>query len=103
MILHYIKRARISHLEVTQAGQGSQLGRYPLHFHNSGNQPDSYISNNGIHTTFNRAVTMHGVWNATVEWNVAYKCKGRFKISKRVVSDFRNKIIYFRVVFELLK
>ena len=66
MLLHYIQRARISHLEVFQAGQGFQLGRYPLHFHNSGNQPDSYISYNGIHGTFNRAVTMHGVWNDAV-------------------------------------
>lgn len=87
-ILHYIQRARISHMEVFHAGQGFQLGRYPLHFHNSGNQPDSYISYNGIHHTFNRAVTTHGVWNATVEWNVAFNCMGHnFFIEDAVEED----------------
>ena len=76
LLMHYITRGRISNVEVFHAGQGFQLGRYPLHFHNSGNQPDSYISNNAIYDTFNRAVTMHGVWNATIEWNVAYNCMG---------------------------
>ena len=88
LLMHYITRGRLSNIEVFHAGQGFQLGRYPLHFHNSGNQPDSYISGNGIHDTFNRAVTMHGVWNATVEWNVAYNCMGHnFFIEDAVEED----------------
>ena len=29
-----------------------------------------------MHDTFNRALTLHGVHHATVEWNVAYNCMG---------------------------
>ncbi|CBY36829.1 unnamed protein product, partial [Oikopleura dioica] len=88
LIMHYIVRGRIRNIEVFHAGQGGQLGRYALHFHNSGNQPESYIASNSIHDTFNRAVTMHGVWNATIEWNVAFRCKGHnFFIEDAVEED----------------
>ena len=106
LLLHYITRARLSHIEVFHAGQGFQLGRYPLHFHNSGNQPDSYISNNAIHDTFNRAITMHGVWNATIEWNVAYNCMGHnYFIEDAVEEDLLiqyNLAVHIKPSFSLL-
>ena len=37
---------------------------------------NSYVKNNAIHHTYNRAVTVHGVHYLTIENNVAYKTMG---------------------------
>ncbi|XP_077870118.1 fibrocystin-L-like [Saccoglossus kowalevskii] len=67
---------RIEYIEVTHAGQAFRLGRYPIHFHMSGDVSGSYVRGCGIHHTFNRAVTIHGVRNLLVEHNVAFDIMG---------------------------
>ena len=67
---------RIENLEIFHAGQAYNLGRYPLHFHLIGDVTQSYIRNNSIHDTFNRATTVHGVYYLTIEHNVAYNTMG---------------------------
>ena len=67
---------RIEYIEVTHAGQAFRLGRYPIHFHLNGDVSDSYVRGCGIHHTFNRAVTIHGVDYLLVEKNVAYNILG---------------------------
>lgn len=52
---------RIENAEFYNCGQAFKLGRYPIHFHMIGNVAKSYIKNNSIHQTYNRAVTIHGV------------------------------------------
>ncbi|KAJ8026005.1 Fibrocystin-L [Holothuria leucospilota] len=69
-------KGRISYIEVTHAGQAFRLGRYPIHFHMSGDITGSYVRGCGIHNTFNRAVTVHGVHGFLVEHNVAYNVMG---------------------------
>ena len=51
-------------------------GRYPIHFHLSGNVTGSYVRGCAIHHTFNRAVTVHGVSGLLVEHNVANDIMG---------------------------
>lgn len=51
-------------------------GRYPIHFHLSGNVTGSYVRGCAIHHTFNRAVTVHGVSGLLVEHNVANDVMG---------------------------
>lgn len=68
--------ARIEHVELTHAGQAFRLGRYPIHFHLNGNVSGSYVRGCGIHNSFNRAVTIHGVDYLLVEKNVAYNILG---------------------------
>ena len=51
-------------------------GRYPIHFHLSGDVTGSYVRGCAIHHTFNRAVTVHGVTGVLVEHNVAYNVMG---------------------------
>lgn len=70
------KRVRMSNVEVFHAGQAFQLGKYPIHFHLVGHQPESYVKSCAIHHTFNRALTFHGVHGLTAENNVAYRIKG---------------------------
>lgn len=68
--------ARIEHIEVRHAGQAFRLGRYPIHFHLNGNVTGSYVRGCGVHNTFNRAVTIHGVDHLLVEKNVAFNVLG---------------------------
>ena len=76
IMLQYPEYGKIEFIEVSNGGQSFSLGRYPLHFHLSGDQPDSYIRGCGIHDTFNRATTIHATNFLTVEFNVAYNIMG---------------------------
>ena len=76
LFIHKPDHAKIEYMEVTHAGQAFNLARYPIHFHQPGSLPDSYVRGCGIHNTFNRALTMHGVHNLTVEYNVIYNVMG---------------------------
>ena len=67
---------RFEYIEVTHAGQAFRLGRYPIHFHLNGNVSGSYVRGCGVHSTFNRAVTIHAVDYLLVEKNVAYNVMG---------------------------
>jgi len=67
---------RIENCEFTDVGQAFQLGRYPIHFHMVGTVHKSYVKNNAIHQTYNRAVTIHGVHYFKVINNVAYDTMG---------------------------
>ena len=67
---------RIENCEFRDVGQAFQLGRYPIHFHMIGTVHNSYIKNNAIHHTYNRAVTIHGVHYLTIQHNVAYHTMG---------------------------
>ena len=76
LFLHKPTYAKIEFFELTHAGQAFNLARYPIHFHTPGSLPTSYVRGCGIHNTFNRALTMHGVHNLTVEFNVIYNVMG---------------------------
>ena len=76
LFLHKPDFAHIAFAEFTHAGQAFNLARYPIHFHTPGSLPTSYVRGCGIHNTFNRALTMHGVHNLTVEYNVIYNVMG---------------------------
>lgn len=68
--------ARIDSIELYNVGQAFILGSYPIHFHMIGTVHSSYIRNNAIHHSFNRAVTIHGVHYLRVQNNVAYHTMG---------------------------
>ena len=68
--------ARIDGIELTNVGQAFILGSYPIHFHMIGTVHSSYVRNNAIHHTYNRAVTIHGVHFLRVQNNVAYRTMG---------------------------
>jgi hypothetical protein len=68
--------ARIDSIELFNVGQAFILGSYPIHFHMIGTVHTSYIRNNAIHHTFNRAVTIHGIHYLRVQNNVAYHTMG---------------------------
>ena len=69
-------KAQFNHVEIRHAGQAFRIGRYPIHFHVSGDVDGSYVKGCSIHHSFNRAVTMHGINNLVVERNVFYHARG---------------------------
>ncbi len=68
--------ARFSYVEISHAGQAFRLGRYPIHFHLSGDVSGSYVRGCAIHHSFNRAITMHGVHRLHVSHNVGFNIRG---------------------------
>ena len=67
---------KIENCEFFDVGQAFKLGRYPIHYHMIGTVTKSYIKNNSIHQTYNRATTLHGVHYLEISGNVAYKAMG---------------------------
>ena len=80
-------------MEIHHCGQASELGRYPIHFHNSYDQPDSYFRGLGIWQTFNRAMTLHAVNQALIEKNVAYNNMGHAYFMEDAV-EHENTVRY---------
>ncbi|WP_299665997.1 G8 domain-containing protein [uncultured Polaribacter sp.] len=68
--------SKASNIELYRMGQKSQLGKYPWHWHLLGNADGQFIKNAGIHTAYNRLITVHGTNNTVVEGNVGYDFLG---------------------------
>lgn len=65
--------AQVSYVEFFRVGQKSILGRYPFHWHLLANDGEGqHLMNSSIHQSFNRAITIHGTHQTTVERNVCY-------------------------------
>ena len=62
--------ALLSSVEMFRMGQEGILGRYPFHWHLTGDVSGQYIRNSSIRRSFNRCITVHGSHNARVEDNV---------------------------------
>jgi hypothetical protein len=56
--------------------QAFHLGRYAIHFHMIGDVKKSYVRQNSIHRSKNRAVAIHGVNHLRIQGNVAYDIQG---------------------------
>jgi len=67
---------RIKGVELYSMGQKDIMARYPIHFHNCQDQPNSYVVENSIHDTFQRCVTVHMTNGLLVKDNVAYNSAG---------------------------
>lgn len=52
---------RISYTEFYDVGQGNIIGRYPIHFHQTGDMLQSYVTGNSVHDSQARLVTLHDV------------------------------------------
>lgn len=64
--------AFVEGVEFRRMGQSSRQGRYPLHWHLTGDQYDNYARFNSVHRSYHRAMVIHGTNGVTLEGNVAY-------------------------------
>ncbi len=64
--------ARVRGVEFFRMGWVSEEGRYPMHWHFSGDSYGEYASNNSIHRSFHRGFVVHGTNGVQVHNNVAF-------------------------------
>ncbi|MCB1756943.1 MAG: hypothetical protein KDJ38_15580 [Gammaproteobacteria bacterium] len=64
--------AYVSGVELYKMGQMGQIGKYPFHWHMIGDADNQYFTNNSIHKSYNRCVTVHATNNTLVADNVCY-------------------------------
>ena len=62
----------IEGIDIQHFGIQGTLGRYPIHFHFSGDVSGSVVAKNTIRHSHQRCVVVHGTDNVLVEDNVAY-------------------------------
>lgn len=67
---------RASDCEFRHVGQAFKLGRYALHMHMIGAVHTSYIKNNAVNQSNNRAVAIHGTRYLRILNNVSFETKG---------------------------
>jgi hypothetical protein len=70
-LMHAVK-AQYTYIEFHWMGQAFQMGRYPLHLHLTGLNPDSKILGCALHRTFQRGITVHGTHGSLIKDNVLY-------------------------------
>ncbi|KAJ8612429.1 hypothetical protein CTAYLR_006581 [Chrysophaeum taylorii] len=68
--------AKISGVEFYRMGQTNFEGRYPIHWHLTGDAPDSYVQDSSFHRSFFKCVTLHGANKVRVSRNVAFDIIG---------------------------
>eukprot|EP00898_Chlorokybus_atmophyticus_P000171 jgi/Chlat1/1154/Chrsp112S01614 len=66
----------IEGVELISMGQQGNIGRYPMHMHQCGYHPDTYIRGNAVHHSFQRGVVIHGTHDVDVRSNVLYNIQG---------------------------
>ena len=72
MMFHHESQIFVEGVELFRMGQKGHRGRYPMHFHFTGDGTGSYIRNNSVHQSFHRGILTHGVDKVLVESNVCY-------------------------------
>jgi hypothetical protein len=68
--------SKVSGVEFNRVGTAGVLGAYPFHWHLCKDVQGQYLKNSSIRNSYNRAVTVHGTQNATVQNNVCFNIKG---------------------------
>lgn len=73
IMIHTGAQAHVNSVELFRMGQKSIIGRYPFHWHLLQERgAGQYLKNSSIHTSYNRAITIHGTESTLVENNFAY-------------------------------
>lgn len=69
---------QLSNVELKRVGQATRIARYPIHWHLAKDVGvvGSYVRSTSIWESYQRCVTLHGTWGATVEDNICYKVFG---------------------------
>jgi hypothetical protein len=84
---------RLRGVEFWRMGMTNIVGRYPVHFHHSTTGAQSGVTDCAVHHSFYRAVTVHDVFNLTVERNTVFDITGHAFYMESGVEEF-NRIQY---------
>jgi cell surface hyaluronidase len=68
--------AKIGSVELFHMGQKNLFGRYPMHWHLTGEAPGQYLRDSSIHHAYNRFVSVHGTNQVLLYRNFGYETQG---------------------------
>lgn len=96
MVTGTLASAYVAGVELYRMGQTNVLGRYPLHFHLMGSQQGRSIgavaTDNAVHRSFFRCMTVHGTHYAKLYENTAYDAIGHcYFLEDGVEGDWRAR------------
>ena len=90
-------KAYIDGIAIDQAGQEGQLGKYPFHWHHTGNTTGQYVRNSVFSHSLNKCISVHVSSGATIENNVGYMSAGHcFYLEHDETSEIRSQENLFR-------
>ena len=96
----------IEGIEFVNFGQQGTLGRYPIHFHMSGDCNGSVVLKNSIRHSKQRAVVIHGTDNVEVRENVAFDTQGHGYMTEDGIERgnrfIRNLAAFTRAVTDVI-
>ena len=75
----YISRSGKAYLDgvhFADAGQEGQRGKYPFHWHHTGDASGQYVRNSVVTDSVNKCISLHLVNNAVVDNNITYNNAG---------------------------
>jgi hypothetical protein len=67
---------QMSQIEVSAMGQRGRLARYPMHWHLTGDSPQSYLVDSAVHSSFQRGIVVHRANDLTIRNNVVFDTFG---------------------------
>ncbi len=85
--------AQIDGVEFRSVGQAGHPGRYPFHWHLSGERPNDFIRNSAVHSSFQRAIVVHQTNGVLVENNVAFDIKNHAYVWAEDGNEVRNRFL----------
>ncbi|ANM29803.1 hypothetical protein ABI59_09760 [Acidobacteria bacterium Mor1] len=69
-------KAYLDAIELNRMGQLSILGRYPIHWHHTGDIAGQYVRNSSIRNSGSRCIALHNSQNGDVSNNLCYNVQG---------------------------
>jgi hypothetical protein len=90
---------QLSGVELRKMGQRGRFGRYPMHWHLAIDRSNDFIRNSSIHSSFQRAVVLHGTNKVTVEGNVAFDITNHAFVWAEDGNETGNKFLRNLAVF----
>jgi G8 domain len=90
---------QLSGVELRKMGQRGRFGRYPMHWHLANDRANDFVRNSSIHSSFQRAVVVHGTNNVTVEGNVAFDITNHAYVWAEDGNEVGNKFLRNLAVF----
>jgi hypothetical protein len=85
--------AQLDGVEMRSMGQAGHPGRYPFHWHLSGERANDFVRNSSIHSSFQRAVVVHQTNGVLVENNVAFDISNHAFVWAEDGNEQRNRFL----------
>ena len=91
--------SQLAGVELRKMGQRARFGRYPMHWHLASDRGADFIRDSSIHSSFQRAVVMHGTNKVSVLGNVAFDITNHAFVWAEDGNESDNRFINNLAVF----